>query len=119
MSSGTSPARSARSGSRKSAERDVCRDVQRDARRERSWGDTTPGASRWLSILQSLNDEWSALASAAATRRAVMRWTRTHPYSHPPSISTTCKLGHSREESLRIRRALAALAPTDKLAASG
>jgi len=70
------------------------------------------------SILQSLNQEWSALADTPAARRAVMRWSATHPVFAPVEhLDDVLELGHCPQQGPEVRRALAALAPTDALAA--
>lgn len=69
-------------------------------------------------ILQSLNKEWSAIAGSPAARRALMRWSAAHPALLPASdLDGVLALGYSPENGPEVRRALAALAPTDRLAA--
>ncbi len=69
-------------------------------------------------ILQSLNHEWSALASSPAARRALMRWTAVHPVLLPASdLDEVIDLGYRADIGPEVRRALATLAPTDHLAA--
>ncbi|GMU79287.1 MAG: hypothetical protein AMXMBFR46_20800 [Acidimicrobiia bacterium] len=70
------------------------------------------------SILQSLNQEWSALADTPAARRAVMRWSATHPVFGPADhLDDVLELGHCPLQGPVIRRALAAMASTEELAA--
>ena len=70
------------------------------------------------SILQSLNEEWSALAGSPAARRTLMRWSATYPVFTPAEdLADVFDLGHCHEDGPEVRRALAALAPTDELAA--
>lgn len=69
-------------------------------------------------ILQSLNKEWSAIADSPAARRALMRWSASHPVLVPASnLDDVIALGYRPREGHEIRRALAKLAPTDHLAA--
>jgi hypothetical protein len=47
-----------------------------------------------------------------------MRWSATHPVFTPAEdLADVLELGHCREDGPEVRRALAALAPTDELAA--
>ena len=69
-------------------------------------------------ILQSLNTEWAAIAGAPVARRALMRWSVAHPVLLPASdLDGVLALGYSPEAGPEVRRALAALAPGDRLAA--
>lgn len=69
-------------------------------------------------ILQSLNDEWSAMAHSPTARRALMRWSATHPVLLPASdLDEVIQLGYRSDIGPDVRRALAVMAPTDELAA--
>lgn len=69
-------------------------------------------------ILQSLNAEWAVIADSPAARRALMRWSSTHPVLAPAhDLDDVLELGYRPDEGPEVRRALAALAPTDGLAA--
>lgn len=69
-------------------------------------------------ILQSLNEEWSAIADSPIARRALMRWSSLHPVLTPADdLDEVIALGYRPDEGPEVRRALAALAPTDELAA--
>lgn len=69
-------------------------------------------------ILRSLNEEWSALAGSPSARRALMRWSASYPVFLPaPDLDGVITLGFDPEDGPEVRRALAALAPTDQLAA--
>lgn len=69
-------------------------------------------------ILQSLNQEWSAIADSPAARRALIRWSTAHPVFLPAAdLDQVIALGYQLEAGPEVRRALATLAPTDRLAA--
>ena len=69
-------------------------------------------------ILRSLNREWSAIADSPSARRALMRWSSTYPVLSPAGdLNGVIALGFDPDDGPEIRRALAALAPTDQLAA--
>ncbi len=69
-------------------------------------------------ILQSLNQEWSTIVDSPAARRALMRWSSAHPVLAPADgLDDVIALGYEPEEGPEVRRILAALAPTDELAA--
>lgn len=69
-------------------------------------------------ILRSLNKEWSALAGSPSARRALMRWSATYPVLVGASdLEGVIALGFDPVDGPEVRRALAALAPTDQLAA--
>jgi len=69
------------------------------------------------SILRPLNEEWSALDRTPAARRAVMCWSVTHRVFAPAEhVGDLLVLGHCPQRGPALRRALAALAPTDDLA---
>lgn len=69
-------------------------------------------------ILQSLNQEWSAIADSPAARRALNRWSAAHPVFLPAAdLDQVIALGYQLEAGPEVRRALATLAPTDRLAA--
>ncbi|KAA0235953.1 MAG: hypothetical protein EDR02_02010 [Actinobacteria bacterium] len=69
-------------------------------------------------ILQSLNDEWSAIAGSPAARRALMRWTSTYAVLGPADdLDDVITLGFRPHEGPEVRRALATLAPSDEVAA--
>lgn len=69
-------------------------------------------------ILRSLNREWSAIAGSPSARRALMRWSSTHPVlSSASNLDEVLDLGFDADDGPEVRRALAALAPTDHLAA--
>jgi hypothetical protein len=63
-------------------------------------------------ILQALNREWSGIADSPAARSAVMRWS-----APAANLDDVIALGHRPEEGPEVRRALAVLALTDRLAA--
>jgi hypothetical protein len=69
-------------------------------------------------ILQALNNEWSAIADSPAARRALMRWSSAHPvFASAADLDDVIALGYRPDEGPEVRRALAAFAPTDELAA--
>lgn len=69
-------------------------------------------------ILQSLNQEWSAIADSPDARRALNRWSAAHPVFLPAAdLDQVIALGYQLEAGPEVRRALATLAPTDRLAA--
>lgn len=69
-------------------------------------------------ILRSLNREWSAIAGSPSARRALMRWSSTHPVlSSASDLDAVLDLGFDPDDGPEVRRALASLAPTDQLAA--
>lgn len=69
-------------------------------------------------IMRSLNEEWSAIARSPAARRALMRWSTTHPvFLSASDLHGVIKLGYDPGKGAEVRRALATLAPTDRLAA--
>lgn len=69
-------------------------------------------------ILRSLNREWSAIADSPSARRALMRWSSTFPVlTSAPDLDSVIDLGFDPDDGPEVRRALAALAPTDHLAA--
>lgn len=69
-------------------------------------------------ILQSLNQEWSAIADSPAARRALLRWSAAHPVLVPAAnLDDVIALGHQPEAGPEIRRVLAVLAPSEFLAA--
>lgn len=69
-------------------------------------------------ILCSLNQEWSTIADSPAARRALTRWSALHPVLAPATtLDDVLALGHQVAEGADVRRALAALAPDDELAA--
>jgi hypothetical protein len=68
-------------------------------------------------ILRSLNEEWSVIADSPAARRALMRWSTAYPILVPAAnLDDVIALGY-RPDGPEVRRALALLAPTDRLAA--
>lgn len=69
-------------------------------------------------ILRSLNREWSAIADSPSARRALMRWSSTFPVLTPAQdLDGVIVLGFDPDDGPEVRRALAAMAPTDHLAA--
>ena len=69
-------------------------------------------------ILRSLNREWSAIADSPSARRALMRWSSTFPIlmtAH--DLDGVIALGFDPDAGPEVRRALAAMAPSDDLAA--
>ncbi len=69
-------------------------------------------------ILRSLNREWSAIADSPSARRALVRWSSTFPVlASAPDLDSVIVLGFDPDDGPEVRRALAALAPTDDLAA--
>ena len=69
-------------------------------------------------ILRSLNREWSAIADSPSARRALVRWSSTFPVlTSAPDLDGVIVLGFDPDDGPEVRRALAALAPTDDLAA--
>lgn len=69
-------------------------------------------------ILQSLNKEWSTIVDSPAARRALMRWSSAHPaLGAADDLDDVIALGYEQEEGPEVRRILAALAPTDEIAA--
>ena len=69
-------------------------------------------------ILRSLNREWSAIAGSPSARRALMRWSATHPVlTSAADLDDVIDLGFNPDDGPAVRRALAALAPADHLAA--
>lgn len=69
-------------------------------------------------ILQTLNDEWSTLAGSPAARRALMRWSASYPVLISASdLDGVIVLGFDTVAGPEVRRALAAMAPTDDIAA--
>ncbi|WCO67941.1 hypothetical protein PO878_04290 [Iamia majanohamensis] len=69
-------------------------------------------------VLQALNKEWSTLAGSPSARRALMRWSATYPVlSGAPDLDGVIALGFDPDGGPEVRRALAAVAPTDQLAA--
>lgn len=69
-------------------------------------------------ILRSLNEEWSALADSSSARRALMRWKATYPVLMAASdLDAVIALGFDPDDGPEVRRALAAQAPTDQVAA--
>lgn len=69
-------------------------------------------------IRQSLQDEWSTLASSPSARRALMRWSAAHPvFLSVPDLHGVITLGYDPATGSQVRRALASLAPTDRVAA--
>jgi DNA-directed RNA polymerase specialized sigma24 family protein len=69
-------------------------------------------------ILQSLNQEWSAIADSPSARRALMRWSAAHPVFLPAAdLDDVIDLGYRADIGAEVRRALATMAPTDHLAA--
>lgn len=102
----------------KFAEREVAREVQRDVR---SGSLTLFNPTRRLpmaQILQSLNTEWSTIADSPSARRALMRWSASHPVLMPAAnLDDVLALGYEPTEGPEVRRALAGLAPTEFLAA--
>lgn len=69
-------------------------------------------------ILRSLNREWSAIAGSPSARRALTRWSSTHPVlSSATDLDAVLDLGFDPNDGPEVRRALAAVAPTDHLAA--
>ncbi|MGQ0823794.1 MAG: hypothetical protein ACT4OX_01980 [Actinomycetota bacterium] len=69
-------------------------------------------------ILQSLNEEWSAIADSPAARRALMRWSAAHPVLAPAAnLNDVLALGYCADDGPEVRRSLAVLSPTDRLAA--
>jgi hypothetical protein len=70
------------------------------------------------SLLDSLNSEWSATADSPTARRALMRWSATHSvFLSASNLNDVITLGHRPDMGPEVRRALAALAPVDPLAA--
>lgn len=69
-------------------------------------------------ILQSLNKEWPTIADSPMARRALMRWSSVHPVlTRADDLDDVIALGYAPEEGPEVRRVLAALAPTDEIAA--
>ena len=69
-------------------------------------------------ILRSLNKEWSEIADSPEARRALMRWSTAHRVLMPAAnLDDVIALGFRPDEGAEVRRALAVLAPTDRLAA--
>lgn len=69
-------------------------------------------------ILRSLNEEWSVIADSPGARRALMRWSAAHPVLvSAANLDDVIELGYRPDEGPEVRRALALLAPTDRLAA--
>ena len=69
-------------------------------------------------ILRSLNKEWSAIAGSPSARRALMRWSATHPVlGSVRDLDGVIARGFDPDDGPEVRRALAALAPNDPLAA--
>lgn len=69
-------------------------------------------------ILQSLNKEWSTIVDSPAARRALMRWSSAHlVLARADDLDDVIALGYEPEEGPEVRRILAALAPTDEIAA--
>ncbi len=69
-------------------------------------------------ILRSLNREWTAIADSPSARRALARWSSTFPVlTSAPDLDSVIVLGFDPDDGPEVRRALAALAPTDDLAA--
>ena len=69
-------------------------------------------------ILRSLNREWSAIADSPSARRALVRWSSTFPVlTSAPDLDGVIVLGFDPDDGPEVRRALAALAPSDDLAA--
>ncbi|HTN99559.1 MAG TPA: hypothetical protein VL068_02690 [Microthrixaceae bacterium] len=69
-------------------------------------------------ILQSLNAEWSTIADSPSARRALMRWSATHPVFLPADdLAGVLELGYQPGVGPEVRRALASLASIDCLAA--
>ncbi len=69
-------------------------------------------------ILRSLNREWSAIADSPSARRALMRWSSTFPVlTSAQDLDGVIVLGFDPGDGPEVRRALAAMAPTDQLAA--
>ena len=69
-------------------------------------------------ILHSLNMEWSAIADSPAARRALIRWSTAHPvFASADDLDDVIALGYRPDDGPEIRRALAALAPSDDIAA--
>lgn len=69
-------------------------------------------------ILQSLNQEWSAIADSPSARRALMRWSAAHPVLLPAvDLDDVIDLGYRADIGPEVRRALATMAPADHLAA--
>ncbi len=69
-------------------------------------------------IRLSLQDEWAMLARSPAGRRALMRWSAAHPvFLSASDLHGVIKLGYDPARGPEVRRALATLAPTDRLAA--
>lgn len=69
-------------------------------------------------ILRSLNREWSAIADSPSARRALMRWSSTFPVlTSAQDLDGVIVLGFDPGYGPEVRRALAAIAPTDQLAA--
>ena len=69
-------------------------------------------------ILRSLNREWSAIADSPSPRRALVRWSSTFPVlTSAPDLDGVIVLGFDPDDGPEVRRALAALAPSDDLAA--
>lgn len=69
-------------------------------------------------ILQSLNQEWSAIADSPSARRTLMRWSAAHPVLLPAAdLNDVIDLGYRSDIGPEVRRALATMAPADHLAA--
>lgn len=69
-------------------------------------------------ILQSLNEEWSTLASSPSAKRALVRWSTTYPLlGSVGDLDGVISLGRDIDNGPEVRRALAALAPVDEVAA--
>lgn len=68
--------------------------------------------------LETLNEEWAAIVPSAAARRALMRWSASHPVLMPAiDLDAVIELGYCPDIGAEVRRALATMAPTDQLAA--
>lgn len=69
-------------------------------------------------ILEQLDHEWSELATSPRARRALIRWANTHPTLNDlHDLSDIMKARRNPDRAPSVLKALAALAPTDELAA--
>jgi hypothetical protein len=68
--------------------------------------------------LESLNQEWAEIVRSTGARRALMRWSAAHPVLLTATdLDGVLELGYRVDVGPEVRRALAAMATTDQLAA--
>lgn len=68
--------------------------------------------------MQSLNAEWATIVHTPRARRALMRWSAAHPVLLPAmDLDGVLELGLDPKDGPVVRSVLAAMAPTDELAA--